>query len=212
MMLNKELVEQILVQSLQWLYAIDETNIKYEVSERNICARLAHHMENIMREYDQQNNSHYFQNYYVDVEYNRMGFGDLKHFEDYKHVSHYMVSDLLIHSRGYERNLLAVEMKKPRNRKTVEEDKIGFMSFSVLLGLLVYAMVCRSPMPNNRVLCFLGKYSYEIYLIYGAIISVLFGRAYTYIADWWTVFILLTLLSSFAAAVILRKVVFCIHL
>lgn len=123
MMVNKELVEQILVQSLQRLYEIDETNIKYEVSERNICARLAHHMENIMREYDQQNNSHYFQNYYVDVEYNRMGFGDLKHFEDYKHVSHYMVSDLLIHSRGYERNLLAVEMKKPRNRKTVEEDK-----------------------------------------------------------------------------------------
>lgn len=122
-MVNKELVEQILVQSLQRLYEIDETNIKYEVSERNICARLAHHMENIMREYDQQNNSHYFQKYYVDVEYNRMGFGDLKHFEDYKHVSHYMVSDLLIHSRGYERNLLAVEMKKPRNRKTVEEDK-----------------------------------------------------------------------------------------
>lgn len=121
--ITKGLIEQILIQSLKRLYEIDEPNIKYEASERNICARLAHHMENIMREYDQQNNSHYFQNYYVDVEYNRMGFGDLKHFEDYKHVSHYMVSDLLIHSRGYERNLLAVEMKKPRNRKTVEEDK-----------------------------------------------------------------------------------------
>lgn len=34
-----------------------------------------------------------------------------------------MVSNLLIQSRGYDRNLLAVEMKKPRNRKTVEEDK-----------------------------------------------------------------------------------------
>lgn len=74
--MNKELVEQILVQSLQRLYEIDETNIKYEVSERNICARLAHHMENIMREYDRQNNSHYCQKYYVDVEYNRMGFGE----------------------------------------------------------------------------------------------------------------------------------------
>lgn len=121
--MKKELILEILIQSLQRLYEIDETNIKYEVSERNICARLAHHMENIMREYDQQHNSYYFQKYYVDVEYNRMGFGDLKHFEDYKHVSHYMVSDLLIQSRGYERNLLAVEMKKPRNRKTVEEDK-----------------------------------------------------------------------------------------
>ena len=122
-MMNKKLIEQILIESLDRLYQIDETNIKYEVSERNICARLAHHMENIMREYDQQHNSYYFQNYYVDVEYNRMGFGDMKHFEDYKHASHYMVSDLLIQSRGYWRNLLAVEMKKPSNKKTVEEDK-----------------------------------------------------------------------------------------
>lgn len=52
--MNRELVETILVQSLKRLYRIDETNIKYEASERNICARLAHHMENIMREYDQK--------------------------------------------------------------------------------------------------------------------------------------------------------------
>lgn len=51
--MKKELILEILIQSLQRLYEIDETNIKYEVSERNICARLAHHMENIMREYDQ---------------------------------------------------------------------------------------------------------------------------------------------------------------
>lgn len=89
---------------------------------------------------------------------------------------------------------------------------IGFMSLSVLLGVFDYAIVCHSPLPNNKVLCFFGKYSYEIYLVHGAIISVLFGRAYTYIADWWLVFILLTLLVSFAAAVILRKVVSYIHL
>lgn len=121
--MNKELIENILVESLKQLYRIDELNIRYDTSERNICARLAHHMENIMREYDQEHNSSYFEGYYVDVEYNRMGFGDLKHFEDYKHMSHYMVSDLLIQSRGYEPNLLAVEMKKPHNRKTIEQDK-----------------------------------------------------------------------------------------
>lgn len=122
-MITKKLVETILIESLEQLYQIDEVNIKYEASERNICARLALHMENTMRGYDQKHNSQCFRNYYVDVEYNRMGFGDLKHFEDYKHESKYMVSDLLIQSRGYERNLLAIEMKKPRNRKTVEEDK-----------------------------------------------------------------------------------------
>ena len=68
--MNRELVETILVQSLKRLYRIDETNIKYEASERNICARLAHHMENIMREYDQKNNSSCFHGYYEDVEYN----------------------------------------------------------------------------------------------------------------------------------------------
>ena len=66
--ITKGLIEQILIQSLKRLYEIDEPNIKYEVSERNVCARLAHHMENVMREYDQQNNSYYFENYYVDVE------------------------------------------------------------------------------------------------------------------------------------------------
>lgn len=110
--MNKELIENILIQSLNRLYRIDELNIRYDASERNICARLAHHMENIMREYDQEHNSRYFKDYYVDVEYNRMGFGDLKHVEDYKHMSHYMVIDLLIQSRGYERNFLAIEMKK----------------------------------------------------------------------------------------------------
>lgn len=89
---------------------------------------------------------------------------------------------------------------------------MSFMSLSVLLGAFVYAMVCRSPLPNNIILGFLGKYSYEIYLLHGAFISVLFGRTYTYIADWWLVFILLTLLSTFVAAVILRKVVSYIHL
>lgn len=50
----KEIIlNQILIPSLQRLYQVDYDNIRFDVSERNICARLAHHMENIMREYDQ---------------------------------------------------------------------------------------------------------------------------------------------------------------
>lgn len=123
MNMKRLLIETILIQSLNRLYQIDELNIRYDASERNVYARLAHHMESIMREYDKEHNSRCFEDYYVDVEYNRMGFGDLKHFEDYKHMSHYMVSDLLIQSRGYKRNLLAIEMKKPHNRKTIEQDR-----------------------------------------------------------------------------------------
>ena len=47
------ILNDILIPSLKKLYDIDYNNIKFGVSERNICARLALHMENMMREYDE---------------------------------------------------------------------------------------------------------------------------------------------------------------
>lgn len=41
----------------------------------------------------------YFHNYYTDVEYNRMGNGDLKQYENSNRIPTYMVSALLIQSR-----------------------------------------------------------------------------------------------------------------
>lgn len=76
-----------------------------------------------MREYDRSNNSYYFCNYYADVEYNRMGNGDLKQYENSEHRPKYMVSDLLIQSRGYERNYLAVEMKRKSNYRNANDDR-----------------------------------------------------------------------------------------
>ena len=73
----KELIKTILQQSNEKLYSEDYDNIRFEVYERNICARLAHHMENLMREYDKLYKYSVFQNFYVDVEYNRMGNGGL---------------------------------------------------------------------------------------------------------------------------------------
>lgn len=115
--------DSILIPALKRLYFFDYNNIKYGVSERNICARLAHHLENIMREYDQNNKGSTFENYYADVEYNRMGDGSLKQFENTMHRPQYMVSDLLIQSRGYEDNLLAVEMKRKGNHRKEKEDR-----------------------------------------------------------------------------------------
>lgn len=116
--------DSILLPSITRLYQIDYDNIRFDVSERNVCARLAHHMENLMREYDQQNNNNPFIGYYADVEYNRMGNGDIKHFENSEHRPQNMVSDLLIQSRGYERNLLALEMKKVKaSKKDKDNDR-----------------------------------------------------------------------------------------
>lgn len=110
------------------LYQMDYDNIRFGVSERNICARLAHHIENIMREYDLLHNDSPFVGYFADVEYNRMGNGDLKQYENSIHRPQYMVSDLLIQNRGCERNLLAVEMKRYGNYNKVKEDKERLMS------------------------------------------------------------------------------------
>ena len=120
---NKIIINDILIPSLKRLYQVDYDNIRFGVSERNICARLAHHMENIMREYDSSHSTKYFWNYYADVEYNRMGNGDLKQYENSISIPTYMVSDLLIQSRGYERNYLAVEMKRKGNYRNAKEDR-----------------------------------------------------------------------------------------
>ena len=124
-MVDKAIVlHDILIPSICTLYKEDFSNIRFDVSERNICARLAHHMENIMREYDAKNRTSFFTSYYADVEYNRMGNGDMKYYEDSLKRPKYMVSDLLIQSRGYEGNLLAVELKKKGStKKAISKDR-----------------------------------------------------------------------------------------
>lgn len=128
-MTNKEkksiIINEILIPSLRILYKEDYTNILWNVSERNICARLAHHMENIMRNCK---NKDIFRGYYADVEYNRMGNGKIKCYENTEHLPQPMVSDLLIQSRGLDPNYLAVELKKEKNHEKIKEDKARLMS------------------------------------------------------------------------------------
>lgn len=116
-------IYDILQPSLRRLYEMDYDNIRYGVSERNICGRLAHHMENIMREYDRNHNSDVFIHYFADVEYSRMRNGELKRYENSAHLPQYMVADLLIQSRGEPRNLLAIEMKRSTNKRKRDKDR-----------------------------------------------------------------------------------------
>ena len=110
--MRETIIHDVLIPALNQLYQIDYDNIRFGVSERNVCARLAHHMETLMRRYDENNAKTVFQNYFADVEYNRMGDGKKKYFENSLKRPQYMISDLLIQSRGQERNYLAVEMKR----------------------------------------------------------------------------------------------------
>ena len=142
-MVDKAIVlHDILIPSICILYKEDFSNIRFDVSERNICARLAHHMENIMREYDAKNRTSFFTSYYTDVEYNRMGNGDMKYYEDSLKRPKYMVSDLLIQSRGYEGNLLAVELKKKGATKEAIDNDIKRLKSLVTPGSLSQLTGC----------------------------------------------------------------------
>lgn len=142
-MVDKAIVlHDILIPSICKLYKEDFSNIRFDVSERNICARLAHHMENIMREYDAKNRTSFFKSYYADVEYNRMGNGDMKYYEDSLKRPKYMVSDLLIQSRGYEGNLLAVELKKKGATKEAIDNDIKRLKSLVTPGSLSQITGC----------------------------------------------------------------------
>lgn len=154
--LKRIIIEEILIPSLIRLYAEDYGNIFCGVSERNICARLAHHMENIMREFDLNNHTALFDHYFADVEYNRMGNGILKQYENSEHRPVYMVSDLLIQSRGEPRNYLAVEMKRKGNYRNILEDRNRLKSivssphnsgysFNCVHDTLVGAFILYSP-------------------------------------------------------------------
>lgn len=111
------IISRVLLPSLYDLYRKDYFNIRNGVSERNICARLAHHMEMIMHE------KHDYRDYFADVEYNRKNDGSGKHYDNKKKISPKMVADLIVHKRNAENNLLAVEMKRWNNYEKRKADR-----------------------------------------------------------------------------------------
>lgn len=89
-----------------------------KVSERTLCGALMLHMHNIIF------NTPEFENYYVDVEYNRNRDGKIKTIQDESEKIINIACDLILHSRGCcveQDNLIAVEMKKS-NRPQQEKD------------------------------------------------------------------------------------------
>ena len=67
--MKRNILLNMLKRAIKILYETDYENIKLDVTEQNVCARLAHHLENLMREYDNSHIRKMFKNYYVDVEY-----------------------------------------------------------------------------------------------------------------------------------------------
>lgn len=132
--MKKTILLNLLKKAIYILYEVDYENISLDVTERNICARLAHHLENLMREYDYNRKKQLFKKYYVDVEYNRLV--DNNGVKQKKSITYpgghneTIICDLLVHSRGKvqkQDNLLALEMKKTENDDSIDSDHMRLM-------------------------------------------------------------------------------------
>ena len=111
----------LLKEAIASLYNQDKRNIDIRVNEMNLCARLAHHLENRLR----QEYGLLYDGYYVDTEYNRGVYGQKTKYVEYSdHQLHSVRCDLLIHSRGLKLpdNILALEMKKENVGTNVDND------------------------------------------------------------------------------------------
>lgn len=128
----EDIVCDLLSKSIKELIATDKRLLDLKVSERCICARLALHIDNNMREYDKENGSRVFEGYYADVEFNRM-YGVLPKKVFYDDIKHSVSCDLLIHSRGEKTldNYLCLEMKKEENKEKCEEDRKRIMAMTI---------------------------------------------------------------------------------
>ena len=119
----KEIIFQQLKRAIDKFYENEGRNLKLNVHEITHCHRLAYYFENFIREYDEENGTHYFLNYSVDLEFNRDAKGDPKRvMRDGKCEN--TRCDILLHSKGLckPENLLVMELKKGNNEYLVDND------------------------------------------------------------------------------------------
>ena len=117
---KRKIVLSLLHNSFEDVYTLDGVNLNDGVSEWNICARVAMYMEKRMRAYVFLNRTSIFEDYYVDVEYNRSYGGNPKIVDGYK-----VRVDLIVQTREETKpNFLVLEMKKLDNpEKRVDDER-----------------------------------------------------------------------------------------
>ncbi len=115
----RKIILSLLRFSIEDVYTLDALNLLDDVSEWNICARIAMYLENRMRAYDFLYRTEFFKKYYVDVEYNRSYKGDVKIVDGHK-----VRVDLIVQTREETMpNYLVLEVKKPENPERRVDDE-----------------------------------------------------------------------------------------
>ncbi|WP_141502175.1 hypothetical protein [Paenibacillus luteus] len=118
--MNKTFIQNRLTNALRRLYHFDKEIIANHSNERSICHRLAVHLGVVFYEWD------------VDVEYNR-NLGDRKTFsldimsmlndiskEDLLTGRRSVYPDIIVHKRGTNQNLIAIEVKKSTSSQRLD--------------------------------------------------------------------------------------------
>jgi hypothetical protein len=127
MKLNAKYLNKIIKPTLDDFFRAEINSILADVSERNLCGRLAMHFENQMKTAG-------LVGYYADPEYNRKQHGQVKTILDGNMKVVSITCDLIIHSRGeiiLKDNLIAIEMAKPnKSLKDTQDDKDRLMALT----------------------------------------------------------------------------------
>jgi hypothetical protein len=122
----REVIFRLLESALEDFYAQEQRNLQLNVHEICHGHRLAIYFENRIREYDDTHREKLFDNYYVDIEFNRTEGGAVKRVY-YDNELHDTRCDLLLHRKGNvqppeRENLLIVELKKEHSTEREDLD------------------------------------------------------------------------------------------
>lgn len=127
MKINSKYLNRIFALALDDFFRIELSSILADVAERNLCSRLAMHLENHMKAAG-------LVGYYADSEYNRKQESQIKTILDGNFEIIQITCDLIVHSRGEipERdNLIALEMAKPNKIATdMQNDRNRLMALT----------------------------------------------------------------------------------
>ena len=122
----RDVIFSLLEQALSDFYAQEQINLELYVHEICHGHRLAIYFEKRIREYDDTHRERLFDNYFVDIEYNRTEGGAVKRVY-YDNELHDTRCDMLLHSKGNvqhpkRENLLIVELKKEHSTEREDQD------------------------------------------------------------------------------------------
>lgn len=121
--MDKDLIFELLQQALAMFLEKEQRNIELNAYEDGLSSKLSSYLNECITKYDQDNGTHYFDDYDADVQVNKTEGGAPKR---YSELGKTMKCDLMVHSKGLNperENLLYIEMKKSNNPQQVEEDK-----------------------------------------------------------------------------------------